>query len=161
MRKLFIVSGIFVVALVVLVWVGVAGASMPVLTVSQIDTPSYTGGKVQLDGGKVARIDSYTPLVFAVAPEGDPSRLVLVRSKSIAPENFKEGSKVSLRGEYDRKSREFTAYKISTQCPSRYEATKEAESAGAAYGEPGGKAAGTGGGAAGPGANEGSDAWRS
>jgi len=124
MTKLIVVSTIFVCALGVLVWAGL-GASMPVLMVSQIDSPAYAGGKVQLDGGKVARIDSYTPLVFTISPENDPSCTVRVRSSRLAPENFKVGIKVSLRGDYDRSAKEFTAYKISTQCPSRYEATKE------------------------------------
>jgi cytochrome c-type biogenesis protein CcmE len=60
-----------------------------------------------------------------VAQESDPSFVVEVHSQRSPPENFKVGVKVSLRGEYHRAENIFVAYKISTQCPSRYEASRD------------------------------------
>jgi cytochrome c-type biogenesis protein CcmE len=130
MKKLIIVSAVFAGALAVLVWVGIVEASIPVLRPSQLLSGEYQGGTVQIDGGKVASVESLTPLRFEIQPDGDDATRVRVRSARLAPENFKVGVKVSLRGEYDATSGVFEAYKISTQCPSRYEAAKEAPSSG-------------------------------
>jgi len=128
--KLLVVSAIFLCALGVLVWVGVVDASIPVLKLGQLSSDAYKGGNVQIDDGKVAAIESYAPLRFTVTAENDSSLSMQVSSPRSVPENFKEGIKVSLRGEYDPKRNSFEAYKISTQCPSRYEATKEVDSTG-------------------------------
>ncbi len=131
MKKLVIVSAIFVSALVVLVWVGIVQGSVPVLELEQIVGPrsSYDGGKVQLDGAKIAGIESLTPLRFTVASSRNPELVVNVQSERLPPENFREGIKVSLSGRFDRSRRLFVAEKVSTQCPSRYEAASEASGA--------------------------------
>ena len=132
--KLLVVSAVFLVALAVLVYVGVVSGSIPNLKLAQLASPKYEGGPVQVDDGKVAAVESYAPLKFTVAAENDPSVVIRVTSPRSVPENFKEGIKVSLRGEYDPKTNSFNAYKISTQCPSRYVATSEVEGEGAASG---------------------------
>ena len=131
MKKLVIVSAIFAAALAVLIWVGVVQASIPVLRPEQLigAQSTYEGGPVQLDGGKIASIESYTPLKFTVASDKNPSLIIRVHSERLAPENFKEGIKVSLRGQFDRSKGLFVADKVSTQCPSRYEAASEAPDA--------------------------------
>ena len=143
MKKLLIVSFILAGALSYIAWVGIVEASIPVLQIPQLQSDAYPGGTVQIDGGKIARIESLTPLVFTVAPDGDPSLQIRVRSSRLAPENFKEGIPVSLRGEYDRSRNEFVAYKVSTQCPSRYEAAKEAKKDASGAGASGAGALGT------------------
>jgi cytochrome c-type biogenesis protein CcmE len=127
MKRIALVGAVFLSALVVLVWVGVVNASIPVLQVAELLSEEYKGGEVQVDGGKIAKIESYAPLRFSVAAENDPKLAIAVASKVGVPENFKEGIKVSVRGEYDRDTKIFHAYKVSTQCPSRYEATSEVE----------------------------------
>lgn len=128
MKKPLVVAAVFVLALAVLVYVGIVERSIPVLRVSQLMSADVAraGGTIQVDGGEVATIESLAPLVFTVRPEGDPNLRVRVRSDRLAPENFKEGVKVSLRGEWDPSAEVFVAYKVSTQCPSRYQATSEA-----------------------------------
>ncbi len=131
MKHLIAVSAILAGAVGVLVWVGIVQSSIPVLTVTQLRT-GYAGGAVQLDGGKVAAIQSLMPLSFTIASSEDPTARVEVRSDQIAPENLKEGTPVSLRGTYEPGSNSFQAYRISTQCPSRYEAANEAPGTAAA-----------------------------
>lgn len=137
MKKPLALSVIFAAALAVLVYVGLMERSIPVLRLTQLRSAEYVGGAVQVDGGEIASIDSYAPLLFTVRPEGDPSFVLRVRSERLAPENFKEGIKVSLRGEYDPKEDVFVAYKVSTQCPSRYEASGEAGNGGTLSGTQG------------------------
>ena len=137
MKKPLALSLVFAAALAVLVYVGLVERSIPVLRLTQLRSAEYAGGTVQVDGGEIAAIESYAPLLFTVRPEGDPSFLLRVRSERLAPENFKEGIKVSLRGEYDPEEDVFVAYKVSTQCPSRYEASGEGGSDGTPAGPSG------------------------
>jgi cytochrome c-type biogenesis protein CcmE len=125
--KPFIVAAIFIAALSVVLGVAVT-ASMPVLKLRALST-EYTGGYVRVDDGKIAEIESIEPLRFKVAPESDPGQFIVVESKRTVPENFKIGVDVGLEGEYDSKSNVFTAHRISTQCPSKYEATRDAKEA--------------------------------
>lgn len=133
MAKILIVSGIFVSALAVLVWVGVVEASIPVLKLSQLQSAEYEGGTIRLDDGHVAQIESLVPLRFTIAAKNDPSLTLQVESDTSKPENFKVGIDVGLQGEYNREKRLFRAFKVSTRCPSRYEATKDAGGAMSGY----------------------------
>lgn len=126
MKKLAIVSLVLVAAIGVLVWVGVEAASIPVVKIAELKGGAHGGIDVQVDG-KVVAIESYSPLSFSVASEKDPANVLLVSSERSVPENFKVDSSVSLRGEYQKEKSLFVAYRISTQCPSKYEASKEAE----------------------------------
>ena len=128
MVKIFIVSGVFVTALAVLVWVGVVEASIPVLKVTQLGCADYAGGTVKLNEGKVASIEKFYPLKMTVIARDDPSTTLQVESTASPPENLKIGIDVGLVGEYSREKKVFRAYKISTQCPSRYVATENAGS---------------------------------
>jgi hypothetical protein len=136
MKKLVIVSLVLVSAIGVLVWVGVEAASIPVVRVAELKGGSHWEDEVRIDDGKVVAIESYSPLTFTVANEKDPSNVLLVASERSVPENFKVGSNVGLRGVYRKDRGLFDAYQISTQCPSKYEASKEAEKAAAGYAPP-------------------------
>lgn len=125
MRKLLAVSVILVVAISLLIWVGIVEASIPVLRLTRL-AADYRGGTVQVDDGKVAEVESRSPLVFTVSPEGDRSLTLRVESDRIAPENLKSGTGVSIRGTYDPGTGVFHAYRVSTQCPSKYEAVRSA-----------------------------------
>ena len=126
MAKILIVSGIFVTALTVLVWVGIVEASIPVLKLSQLRSAEYEGGTIRLDEGQVAQIDSLAPLRFTIATKNDPSSTLQVESDAPPPENLKVGIDVGLLGEYNREKQSFRASKVSTRCPSRYQASEDA-----------------------------------
>ena len=98
-------------------------SSVEVLRIDDLRT-AYAGGKIQVDGGKVLEIASYNPLAFTVCPDGNPDAAIQVVSKRTPPENLKPGIDVSLRGEYDPSTNTLDAYRISTKCPSKYEASK-------------------------------------
>lgn len=127
MKKLVIVTFTLVSAIGVLVWVGVQAASIPVVRVGELKGGAHWEEEVRIDDGKVVAIASYSPLSFSVASEKDPANVLLVSSERSVPENFKVGSNVGLRGMYRRDRNVFEAYQVSTQCPSKYEASKEAE----------------------------------
>jgi hypothetical protein len=126
--KPILVGGIFLSALVTILWVGVASASIPVFKIRAMlhDKPT---GPLRIDDGKIAEIESLLPLRFKVSPKSDPQTFVWVESKRTVPENFKTDVDVGLEGKYDAKTGVFHAYRISTQCPSKYEASKDAEKA--------------------------------
>ena len=128
MAKILIVSGVFVTALAVLVWVGVVEASIPVLKVTQLGCADFAGGTVKLSEGKVASIENFYPLKMTIVARDDPSMTLQVESTASPPENLKIGIDVGLVGEYSREKKVFRAYKVSTQCPSKYEATKDGAS---------------------------------
>lgn len=128
--KPLIVGAVFVSAVGVLIW-QVAASMIPVIKIHQLFAEEH-GGKVQVDNGEIISIESIAPLQFTVGVKQDPETRLLVKSTVSVPDNFKVGIPVSLRGTYDTKTKIFNAYRITTQCPSRYEATKEAyEAAGA------------------------------
>jgi cytochrome c-type biogenesis protein CcmE len=147
MKKLMIVSLALVASIGVLVWVGVEAASIPVVRIGELKGGTHGGVDVQVDG-KVVAIESYSPLRFSIASEKDPENILLVTSERSVPENFNVGRNVSLRGEYQKEKSCFDAYRITTQCPSKYEASKETEkqvqsSAAGGYGSPGSSSIGT------------------
>lgn len=121
--KALIVAVLFLGAAAALVGVAMS-SSVPVLEIHTLRS-AYAGGRVQVDGGKIVEVQGYEPLRFRVAPEGNPEAAIDVVSSSTAPENFKPGIDVSLRGDYDPEKNLLTAYRISTKCPSKYEASKE------------------------------------
>ncbi len=134
--RVLIVGVVFVSAVGVLFW-QVAASTIPVIKINQLFADDYhdgpsRGAKVQVDNGEITSIESIAPLQFTVGVKHDPETRLMVNSTVTVPENFKVGVPVSLRGTYDPNTKLFHAYRITTQCPSRYEATKEAyEAAGA------------------------------
>jgi cytochrome c-type biogenesis protein CcmE len=128
MTRLVVVSLIFAAAVGVLIWVGTVQASIPVIRVSEVLARS-PDGYMQVDDGKIVEIASLEPLRFSVAPAKDPAAILWVESRLAPPENFRKDIEVSLRGEYRKDRQTFEATRISTQCPSKYEASKEAEKA--------------------------------
>lgn len=121
MKQAIVVSAILTAAAGTLFWVGVVRASIPVLTVRELLLGEYRGGTVQVDGGTVKAVRSRAPLVFTLeaSPGGGPE--ILVRSRQLPPENFREGIPVSVRGTYDPEAKTLEAYRVSTRCPSRYQ----------------------------------------
>ncbi len=129
--KPVVVGVVFVVAVSVLVGVAL-GARIPVLTVDQLTSGDYEPGTVerhvQADGAQVVEIESTEPpLRFKIATESNPTQVISVVSPQVMPDNFRVGIPVSVRGAYDPKTNEFTAYRVTTKCPSRYEASSEAK----------------------------------
>ena len=122
--KPVVIGGIFLGALAMILWVGVESASIPVFKIRTLlaDRPT---GPVRIDDGKIAEIESLSPLRFKVAPKGDTQNFIWVESPRTVPENFKPDVDVGLEGELDAQTGVFHAYRISTQCPSKYEASKD------------------------------------
>ena len=131
--KPLIVGAVFVSAVGVLIW-QVSASMIPVIQLHQLFADEHPQGKVQVDNGEITSIESIAPLKFTVGVKQDPTTRMLVSSTVTVPENFKVGIPVSLRGTYDSEAKTFHAYKITTQCPSRYEATEEAYKAAGAPG---------------------------
>ena len=126
--KPILIGGIFLSALATVLWVGVQSASIPVFKIRTLLSDKPTG-PLQIKDGKIAEIESLLPLRFKVSSRSDPGTSVWVESKRTVPENFKLDVDVGLEGEYEAKSRVFKAYRITTQCPSKYEASKDAKKA--------------------------------
>jgi cytochrome c-type biogenesis protein CcmE len=125
MKKVAVVALIFVVALSALVWVGIASA-IPVLPLARLTGPEYQGGNVEIKDARVARVETWSPLRFSVTSRaGSLPNLVWVETPRSIPENFKEGNDIGLQGSYDRATNTFHAYRLTTACPSKYEASKE------------------------------------
>ena len=123
--KPLIVGAVFVCAVGVLLW-QVTASMIPVIPIHQLFAGEHQGGKVQVDNGEIVSIENIAPLEFTVGVKNDPGSRLVVKSTVTVPENFKVGIPVSLRGTYDQQANMFHAYRITTQCPSRYEATEEA-----------------------------------
>jgi hypothetical protein len=119
-----VIGVVFVSALTVLVWAGYTSASIPVLKVHDLRTV-YAGGTVRVTDTKIVSIESDSPLVFRVSPREGALDEVRVVSERTMPENFQVGRDVGLTGDYDRLTNTFTARTITTQCPTKYEASKE------------------------------------
>jgi hypothetical protein len=132
MKKLVPVVALFLVALTALVWVGLA-STIPVLGVAQLKTPKYDGGDVEVKDGQVSAVESIAPLKFTIKPRAGNEPQVLVETPRTVPENFKVGIDVGLRGSYDPETNLFSAYHISTKCPSKYEASKDGEATESGY----------------------------
>lgn len=125
MKKVAFVALVFVVALSALVWVGIASA-IPVLPLARLASPEYQGGNVEIKDAKVARVETWSPLRFSVTSrDGSLSEVIWVETPRSIPENFKEGNDIGLQGSYDRATNTFQAYRLTTACPSKYEASKE------------------------------------
>lgn len=132
MQKILIVSVIFIAALGTLLWVGVASA-IPELSVTEVlaEQPLVNGAQrgedspCQVKDGKVLAIESLAPLRFSVASRYDPTRVLSVTSDRSVPDNFRVGIDVGLRGTYQREKGVFEAYRVTTKCPSKYEASKD------------------------------------
>ena len=135
MKKILPIFFLLFTAIGVLVYVGVVYASVPVMKIAELRTITLPeDNEVRVDEGKVASIQSLAPLRFTVAAAKDPSSTLVVESRRTVPENFKVGIEVSVVGEYDGSRRVLTAYRVSTMCPSKYEASKEG--GGPAYATP-------------------------
>jgi hypothetical protein len=133
--KPLVVGSFFVAAMGALLWAGWMSASIPVVKVAELQATSHTG-TVEVKDAKVVFIESLAPLRFKVSPRNDASAFMWVESPGSIPENFKEGADVGLLGAYNREKNLLAAERITTQCPSKYEASKEAKSAAAAGGYP-------------------------
>jgi len=140
MKKLLAVAAIFVSAIMALVWVGVASA-IPIVTIAELGAPANAGSEVEVKDGKVEAIESIAPLRFTVTSRTGGGTVVRVSSPRTIPDNFKVGIDVGLRGTYNAGKNVFDAYNVTTKCPSKYEASKDAGGTGGAYGSPGGPAA--------------------
>jgi cytochrome c-type biogenesis protein CcmE len=133
MKKILPIFFLLFTAIGVLVYVGVVYASVPVMKIAELRNITLPeDNEVRVDEGKVASVESYAPLRFTVAAAKDPSSTLVVESRRTVPENFKVGIEVSVVGEYDASRHVLTAYRVSTMCPTKYEASKE----GTANGEP-------------------------
>ncbi len=127
-----IVGFAFVCAVGVLIWQAFS-SMVPVLTVNQVLSEEYTGGMVQVDGGKIIAIEGLAPLKFTVGiPSDEASRITVVSTQPV-PENFKVDLDVSIRGEFDQAAGVFHATRVTTKCPSRYEASEAVYEGGTEY----------------------------
>ncbi len=127
--KFFLIAATFLSALVALIWVGIASA-IPVVSVAELGAPEVVGTEVEVKDGQVQLIHSFAPLVFTVSSRNVKGQLVVVESPRSVPENFKPGIDVGLRGTFDRQKNRFVASVVTTKCPSKYEASKDAKEAG-------------------------------
>jgi hypothetical protein len=123
--KFFVVGLVFLGALGTIVAIGLMEASIPVLKLGQLLGGEYHGGSVHVNESKVLSIESLAPLRFTVTERENSERQMVVESRGMPPDNFAIGRDVGLQGRFDPETRVFHAYRITTQCPSRYEASKE------------------------------------
>lgn len=123
--KLFVTGLVFLSALGAFVWLGVVEGRVPVFGLQKIKSEGYTG-ECRVDDGVVHSIESMSaPLVFTIRSDKSPGVHLAVEFKRLAPDNFKVGVNVGLRGSYDPAKERFLATEVVTACPSKYEASKE------------------------------------
>ena len=126
MNKTVIVGLVFLCALGTLILVMVR-STVPVLAFHELDSARYEGGNVHINDTQIVEIETLGPLVFFVSPRGHGSSRMRVESRQSVPENFKPGLDVGLHGTFDVETNTFHAYRVTTACPSRYEADKAVE----------------------------------
>jgi len=127
--RLVVIALVFLSAIGVLVGVGIQAGSVPLYDYAVlVDAADPPTGRIRVDDSRIVAIEQLYPSVrFTVAAKGFEDDPLLVTSDASPPENFKPGGKVSIEGVYDASTSSFRAYKITTQCPSRYNSEEEAE----------------------------------
>jgi|SRR6185503_19637143 len=124
--KLFVVGAIVLGAIAVFVWMGVVEGSVPRFLIDEFPA-TQDGTDCWLDGGKVRSIEHPAgPLVFTLESPNNSNRLIRVESARNPPDNFKVGGSVACKGAY--RDGKFQAVELVTNCPSKYENSKESAS---------------------------------
>ncbi len=124
--KQVIIGVLFFGAIGLLVWKGVVEGGIPILKIQDLKA-SPPEGVVRVEGSLIHSIESMAPkLEFTTRSETSQGVTLVVEATCGAPDNFKVGNKVSIRGTFDAKTGMFKADQVQTACPSRYEASKEA-----------------------------------
>jgi cytochrome c-type biogenesis protein CcmE len=122
--KLAVVSSVFAIAIGVLIWRGVVEAGIRQLDVRELRTGKYTSGEHVTVRGKIAKIESKLPLRFTLAAFRSPDTIE-VASQRVHPENFEVDNNCMVSGQFDAETGVFTAYRVVTECPSRYNAAEQ------------------------------------
>jgi cytochrome c-type biogenesis protein CcmE len=112
-----------------LLYSGVSSNSQQYVTISELlhrNDPSDTIWKLK---GKIVDgsidYDVRTPRLRFEISEGPNMPAVKVQSSELMPDNFKPGNECIVEGTFDRASSSFTASKVMTKCPSKYEGQEE------------------------------------
>ncbi|OUP06812.1 cytochrome c maturation protein CcmE [Collinsella sp. An2] len=124
-RRLAVVGGIVVIAMLVIVAIAGAGGSATSLTVGDVLTGQYESKKVQVSGSVVA--DSITSkgseAVFEITPEeSDGSETLQVSYDGALPATFGAGVVAICTGTVE--NGELACSELVTKCPSKYESAE-------------------------------------
>jgi hypothetical protein len=102
----------------------VVEGSIPVYKVDDDRVRQSQGVVIRVEEGVIAAIEKVgSPLIFTIHSAKNPNVLLGVESGQSAPDNFRVGNAVSVKGIYDSKAGKFMASEVVTACPSRYKAT--------------------------------------
>ncbi|MFQ5653926.1 MAG: cytochrome c maturation protein CcmE [Planctomycetota bacterium] len=127
--RIWIPALVIVLALSGLITMGILEGGIPEVQVRELlpeDSPR-TQVKVQ---GIIKRIDKETrPLRFQIHDREDENIVIDVVVDDTRPDVFKEGNDVAVVGIFDGKGGVLQGEKIYTKCPSKYEASQEADPA--------------------------------
>jgi hypothetical protein len=103
--------------------VGVVEGSIPRHGIDEF-LAKQDGKECWLDGGKIRSIErNAAPLVFTLESPNNPDLVLKVESRRNPPDNFKVNGSVACKGVY--RDGKFYAADLATNCPSKYEASKE------------------------------------
>ncbi len=126
--KLAVVGIVFMAALGTLIYFGIREGKIPVVSIAEARSKDRAGATCRIVDMIIRSVERPgAPLEFTMGPEASPGQTLPVTSERTAPENFKVGNKVTVKGAWDAARGKFVADEVVTACPSRY---KEASARG-------------------------------
>ncbi|MBM3214806.1 cytochrome c maturation protein CcmE [Candidatus Poribacteria bacterium] len=91
---------------------------------------------IQVDGFVAEGTEQFDPagpeLRFKVRDEGKTAFVNVIYREGLKPDSFQEGQGVVVEGTYDPGTNTIQASKLMTKCPSKYEATSDAQTSASA-----------------------------
>lgn len=135
--KIPIVVATLAAGLGFLIYMALAQGSIPTYEVAEIAAPGFESHRDPAGvGPKPIRLEGF---ILSVEREGDPLQFtvidqrkgieatVRVESRAVKPDLFRPSAEITLEGTFDSAARLFTADKIWTKCPSKYQEIENAD----------------------------------
>jgi cytochrome c-type biogenesis protein CcmE len=127
--RILLVVGTVLAGLLYLIVSGLGANAQQYVTITELthlaaaapDTVYKLKGKI-VDGS--VSYDPNGPALRFALEEGAGSPVIQVESAELMPDNFKAGNECIVEGTFDRAAARFTATKVMTKCPSKYEAAE-------------------------------------
>ena len=123
--KLVIGTVVILGAMGAVLTVAIIQGKIPELEVSEVRAYEGPAGDVKMLGTIHSILTVLDPLRFEVRGKGAdakaPHEVIVVEGSLAKPDNFKVGNEVTVQGTFDTLTDVFTANRIWTACPSKYE----------------------------------------
>lgn len=137
--KIPIVVATLIAGLGFLIYMALAEGSIPSYEVAEIAAPGFEAYRDPARAER--RLVRFEGFILSVEREGNPLRFTVVDQRKgieetvrvestpsfVKPDTFRVGAEATLEGTYDPEAGLFTAEKISTKCPSKYQEIENAD----------------------------------